>query len=71
MRELVLDTETTGLDHESGDRIVEVGIVELNKTPKKLIRIVDLLGRKTPFKPNTPLLYIYNDGTVERRVVLK
>ena len=29
MRELVLDTETTGLDHESGDRIVEIGIVEL------------------------------------------
>ena len=30
MRELVLDTETTGLDHENGDRILEVGIVELN-----------------------------------------
>ena len=30
MREVVLDTETTGLDHENGDRIVEIGIVELN-----------------------------------------
>ena len=30
MRELVLDTETTGLDHENGDRIVEVGVIELN-----------------------------------------
>ena len=29
MRELVLDTETTGLDHDNGDRIVEIGIVEL------------------------------------------
>ena len=29
MRELVLDTETTGLDHENGDRIVEIGIIEL------------------------------------------
>ena len=29
MRELVLDTETTGLDYENGDRIVEIGIVEL------------------------------------------
>ena len=28
-RELVLDTETTGLDHEEGHRIVEIGIVEL------------------------------------------
>ena len=29
MRELVLDTETTGLDFSGGDRIVEIGIVEL------------------------------------------
>ena len=29
MRELVLDTETTGLNHEDGDRIVEIGIIEL------------------------------------------
>ncbi len=28
-RELVLDTETTGLDHEDGHRIVEIGIIEL------------------------------------------
>ena len=28
-RKIVLDTETTGLDHESGHRIVEIGIVEL------------------------------------------
>ena len=29
MRELVLDTETTGLDYNNGDRIVEIGVVEL------------------------------------------
>ena len=29
MREIVLDTETTGLDPENGDRIVEIGAVEL------------------------------------------
>ncbi len=29
MREIVLDTETTGLDPESGDRIVEIGCVEI------------------------------------------
>ena len=29
MREIVLDTETTGLDAEHGDRIVEIGCVEL------------------------------------------
>lgn len=29
MREIVLDTETTGLDPQTGDRIVEIGAVEL------------------------------------------
>ncbi|MDQ7261755.1 DNA polymerase III subunit epsilon [Paracoccus sp. PS-1] len=29
MREIVLDTETTGFDPDSGDRIVEIGAVEL------------------------------------------
>ena len=29
IRELVLDTETTGLDHDNGHRLVEIGIVEL------------------------------------------
>tara|TARA_B100000575_G_scaffold293658_1_gene305793 strand:+ start:3530 stop:4207 length:678 start_codon:yes stop_codon:yes gene_type:complete len=30
MREIVIDTETTGLDFNSGDRIIELGCVELN-----------------------------------------
>ena len=34
MREIVLDTETTGLDAEGGDRIVEIGCVEtFNQAP--------------------------------------
>ncbi|MEO1197798.1 MAG: DNA polymerase III subunit epsilon [Pseudomonadota bacterium] len=34
MREIVLDTETTGLDAKAGDRIIEIGCVELlNRIP--------------------------------------
>ena len=34
MREIVLDTETTGLDHKRGDRLIEIGCVELvNRHP--------------------------------------
>jgi hypothetical protein len=43
------------------------GINEL--TPnygKKLVKITDLNGKETPFKRNTILLFIYEDGTVER-----
>lgn len=34
MREIVFDTETTGLDPQSGDRLVEIGCVEMvNRVP--------------------------------------
>lgn len=34
MREIVLDTETTGLDPKNGDRLIEIGCVELlNRLP--------------------------------------
>jgi hypothetical protein len=54
----------------SNDCSSSLEIEELNKTPKQLIKIIDMLGREIPFKPNTPLVYVYDDGTVERKVVL-
>ncbi len=34
MREIILDTETTGLDHAKGDRLVELGCIEIvNRVP--------------------------------------
>ena len=40
-------------------------------TPKKLLSVTDLLGRKSQVIANEPLFYIYDNGTVERRVVIK
>jgi polyhydroxybutyrate depolymerase len=37
----------------------------------ELIKVVDVLGRVTIPKPNTPLFYIYKDGTVEKRIIVK
>ena len=31
-----------------------------------LIQILDLMGRETTFKPNTTLIYIYDDGSIEK-----
>ncbi len=33
---------------------------------KKLLKITDLNGKETPFRKNTVMLFIYEDGTVER-----
>jgi hypothetical protein len=39
--------------------------IQLNAS-KKLAKITDLNGKETPFKKNTVLLFVYEDGTVER-----
>ena len=38
---------------------------------KRLIKIVDLLGRESKGLKNQPLFYIYDDGTVERKIILE
>jgi len=43
-----------------------VGINELLKPERKLLRIVDTMGRETKYKSNTTLIYIYSDGTTEK-----
>lgn len=43
-----------------------VGLDELNPNGAEIVKVVDLLGRETPIVPNTPLIYIYSDGTTKR-----
>ncbi|MDG1283381.1 MAG: hypothetical protein P8N46_01885, partial [Flavobacteriales bacterium] len=38
---------------------------------KQLIKIVDILGKETKSKNNTPLFYIYDDGTVEKKIIFE
>ena len=38
---------------------------------REVVKIIDLLGRETPYRRNTPLFYIYDDGTVEKRIVIE
>jgi len=43
-----------------------MGVNELSNSSKNLIKILDLMGRETSFKPNTPLIYVYDDGSIEK-----
>jgi len=45
-------------------------VTELTSGPKELLKIVDLLGRETKFKPNTALIYMYTDGSIEKIYVI-
>ena len=46
-------------------------IFNLERPQKRLIKIFDFLGRETTFKPNMPLFYVYNDGTVQKKIVFE
>ena len=44
--------------------------IEDRTTNKELLRTTDILGRETKETKNTLLFYIYDDGTVERRITI-
>jgi hypothetical protein len=47
-------------------------ITELpNNENRKLLKIVDILGRETKPKKNIPLFYIYENGVVEKRITVE
>jgi hypothetical protein len=49
-----------------------VGIYEQKNNKKKLIKIVDVLGRtSTEKQTNTPLFYIYDNGSVEKKMIIE
>ena len=45
--------------------------IEEHTTHKKLLKVTDLLGRETKGTKNEVLFYIYDDGTVEKRIVIE
>ena len=44
--------------------------IEEHTTNKELLKVTDLLGRETK-QTNQPLFYIYDDGTVEKKIVIE
>ena len=46
-------------------------IEESRNSNKTLLKITDILGRITEDATNTPLFYIYDDGTVEKKIIIE
>ena len=38
---------------------------------KRLIKIVDVLGRNSKERSNIPLFYIFDDGTIEKKIIVE
>lgn len=48
-----------------------LGVEELEKAPRELVKIVNVLGQEVKATPNTPLIYIYSDGSTEKIVIVE
>ena len=51
--------------------VTTTGISDITNTKSNLVKITDMLGQETPYRRNTPLFYIYDDGTVEKKIVIE
>jgi len=45
--------------------------LEIEPKDKKLIKVVDILGRETKPKNYTPLFYMYDDGSMQKSIVVE
>ena len=46
-----------------------VGIDEVTQTGKTLVKVIDMMGRETIPTTNKPLIYVYSDGSKEKRYI--
>jgi hypothetical protein len=51
--------------------VTTTGISDIANNKSNLIKITDMLGQETPYRKNTPLFYLYDDGTVEKRIAIE
>ena len=60
------------IDKESfAFEILSITSIEEHTTHKELLKITDILGRETKGANNEVLFYIYDDGTVEKKIVIE
>ncbi|MBL6657588.1 MAG: hypothetical protein ISR00_01450 [Flavobacteriales bacterium] len=46
-------------------------VIKSNIQKRELLDVLDLQGRRVPFIQNQPLIYIYSDGSAEKRMTLE
>ena len=51
--------------------VTSISNILMPSSNKKLQDLVDILGKETNGKTNEPLLYIYDDGTVEKKIIIE
>ena len=67
----LVDSLQIDTQHYFSNNCETITLIEEHTTTKNLIQIVDIQGRKTEFKKNVPLFYVYSDGTIEKKIIIE
>ena len=70
----VIETDVNGCVGEEVSLLINVifnSVEEINNNTGKLTKITDVLGREVDEKRNTLLFYLYEDGTVEKKIIIE
>ena len=68
------------LPYQLGDENISIdnGLISSNfndvattSSSRELLKVINSLGQSTNIKQNIPLFYIYDDGSVEKRIVME
>ena len=51
--------------------VTTTGISDITNNKSNLVKVTDMLGQETPYRRNTPLFYIYDDGKVEKKIIIE
>ncbi len=57
-------------DTSACHNVTTLGINDYQNQKRTLVKVVDILGRERKPEPNIPLIYIYSDGTVQKKIIL-
>ena len=51
--------------------VTTIGISDIGNNTINLVKMIDMLGQETTYRKNTHLFYIYDDGTVEKKIIIE
>ena len=53
------------------DSVIISSTIVINSTEKKLLKIIDVLGQETKASKNKLLFYIYDNGRLEKKLIIE
>ena len=51
--------------------LIPTNMIQINNYNKRLMHTIDVLGRESVKSKNQLLFYIYDDGTVEKKIIIE